>query len=291
VVSRKHGIRVFSRLKNSLQERYAGAFICTPTSLHIPLSIELAEKGLHLFIEKPLSNNLERVDELSRIVDKKGLAVLIACNLRFMSTIRLIKKLIEKNKIGKIFSVKAECGFYLPFWHPGSDYRREYSANRRLGGGVILDDIHDTDLLYWFFGEVQEAFCFAEKISELEIDTEDIAEIFLRFKSGPIAQVHLDYLQRTYRRYYEFIGEKGIIVWDYIKQQVSLCLGKANRWTVLQEGININHERMFIDEIRHFINCIKGNETSVNDISQAREVLRIALACYRSAERKKVVYL
>ncbi|MBM3702109.1 MAG: Gfo/Idh/MocA family oxidoreductase [Actinobacteria bacterium] len=290
-VREKYGIEVFSDLNKALKRIYEGAFICTPTNLHIPIAIKVAKKGINLFIEKPLSNSIKEIDKLSAIVNEKKLITFIGCNIRFFPSFKLVEELIKKNKIGKVLSVKVECGFFLPYWHPYEDYRKGYSANRCLGGGVIFDDVHEIDALYWLFGEVKEIFCFADKISNLDIDVEDIAEIFLKFKSGIIAQIHLDYLQHTYRRYYELIGEKGMIIWDYISQNVQLYSKKINQLQVFQENINISREIMFIDEIKHFTNCIESKENSINNITTAKKVLEIALACYRSIQRKEIIYL
>lgn len=290
-ISKKYGIEVFTDLKKALEADYAGAFVCAPTSFHMPIAIEIAKKGIDLFIEKPISNNFKGIDTLSAIVRRKKLVVLVGCNTRFFPGIRVAKRLIDEGRIGGVLSVKAECGFYLPYWHPYEDYRKGYSANRRLGGGVIFDDIHEIDLLLWFFGDIKELFCFAGTVSDLKIDTEDLAEIIIKFKSGVIGQMHLDYLQRTYRRYYEFIGEKGIIIWDYIKQTVELYSEKTNQWMVFQESINTSREIMFIEEVKHFINCIKGRERPVNDISFAEKALHVALACRKSAKIGKPIKL
>lgn len=290
-IKRKYNIKMFSDLQNAMVNRYDGAFICTPTSLHMPMSLEIAKRGIHLFIEKPLSNSLRGITELSEIVKREKLVTLIGCNMRFMSGLKFVKNLIKENKIGNVLSVNIECGYYLPYWHSYEDYRKGYSAKRNLGGGVIFDDIHEIDSLYWLFGKVNEVFCFAGKLSNLDIDTEDIAEIFLKFKSKMIAHIHLDYLQQSYRRWYEFIGEEGIIYLDIIKQKIEWYQKKANQCKVFKNNISVNPNMMFIDEIKHFINCIRGKERSVNDIPHSKKVLEIALACHRSAEKKEIIYL
>jgi predicted dehydrogenase len=216
---------------------------------------------------------------------------LVGCNTRFIPSFKLVKELIGRGAIGKVLSVKISCGFYLPYWHPGEDYRKSYSARRELGGGVIFDDIHEIDSLYWLFGKPKELFCFSGRVSDLKIDTEDLAEIFMRFKSGIIAQVHLDYLQRTYRRNYEFIGDKGLILWDYISENVELFSAQTDQKKVFQENINISREKMFIDEMEHFVNCIKGKEKSINGLRSAIEIFKIAHACHESAKKKGIVYL
>jgi len=290
-VGKKYGIDMLGSLKDALNRRYDGAFICTPTNLHVPQAIEIAKKGIHLFIEKPLSNSLNRIEELSAIVRKKTLIVLVGCNIRFMPAFKFVKGLIDANRIGKVLSTKMECGFYLPYWHPYEDYRKGYSANKRLGGGAIFDDIHEIDSLFWLFGRPKEVFCFAGRLTDLKIDTEDCAEIFMRFKSKAIAQVHLDYIQRTYRRYYKFIGDKGMIYFNLRKQRVELFGKKKNRRKIYKSNTKADLDKMFIDEVKHFINCIKGKERSINGIPEAKKVLETALACHRSAGEKEIVYL
>jgi predicted dehydrogenase len=290
-INKKYNIEMFSNLRDALAGKYDGAFVCTPTNLHVPMSIEIAKRGMHLFIEKPLSNSIRGITELSAIVKKKKLVVLVGCNMRFMPGLKFVKNLIEGGRIGKVVSVRIECGFYLPYWPSDEDYRKRYSAKRRLGGGVIFDDIHEIDSLYWLFGKVNEVFCFTGKLGNLEINTEDIAEIFLRFKSKMIAQIHLDYLQRTYRRSYEFIGEEGIIYFDIMKQRIEWYKKRQGQCKVLKHSIGANFDRMFIDEVKHFINCIKGRERSINDIPTSRKVLETAFACHKSAEKKEIIHL
>ena len=140
-------------------------------------------------------------------------------------------------------------------------------------------------------GKPKEIFCYADTISNLKIDTEDIAEIFLKFRSGSVAQIHLDYLQSVYRRYYEFIGEKGVIVWDYMAEEVKLHTAKTTVRKVFNEKIGSKREIMFIDEVKHFIDCIKAGRRSVNDIKSAAEILEIALACHASACKKEIIKL
>ena len=106
-----------------------------------------------------------------------------------------------------------------------------------------------------------------------------------------MAQIHLDYLQRPYRSNYELIGEKGLILWDYISQNVELFSKITNQKEVFQESINTNREIMFINEMKYFIQCIEGKASSMNGVSNARDILEMALACRLSAKKKEIVYL
>ena len=88
---------------------------------------------------------------------------MIGCNMRFHSGIKLMRQLIDKKEIGRIISVYAENGSFMPDWHPWENYRISYASNMRLGGGVVLTQIHEIDYLYWLFGDVKKVSSFTGK--------------------------------------------------------------------------------------------------------------------------------
>ena len=179
-------------------------------------------------------------------------------------------------------------GQYLPDWHPQEDYRQGYSAHYDLGGGVILDLIHELDYVRWLVGEVRQVACFAGHVSTMEFETEDVAEILLQFESGAIGNVHMDYVQRVPSRTCRIIGEEGTIIWDYYAKEVRLFETRQPGWQVFQqEGFERND--MFVDEMRHFLACLEGRETPVVDVEEGSEILRLALAARESVESGKPV--
>ena len=281
----------FDNFKKALAQKPDVAFICTPSSLHITQALAAADNGCHLFIEKPLSNNLDGIDELIEMVDKKHLVTLVGCNLRFHPGIAKIKELLTEKSIGQIICARIQAGQYLPDWHPWEDYRHGYSANRNLGGGVILDGVHQIDYSNWFFGDVGQVFCFADKYSSLEIDTEDMAEMLLKFKSGVIVEVHLDYIQRSYSHSCHIIGEEGTILWDINDNQVKLFKASTREWSVFPGEASYNINQMYIEELNHFIQCLKGRAKPMQDVKTGKNVLEIALAAKESAATGKVIKL
>lgn len=288
-LSERYGLRTYTDVEQALKQRVTAVLICAPTSLHIPIALSAAKRGLHLFIEKPLSHTLDGVDQLARVTLTKGLTALVGCNMRFFPTIKLVKDLIDGGRIGRVLAAKASWGFYLPYWHPDDDYRKNYTARSSLGGGIILDNVHEFDYLRWMLGEVKEVSCFLDKLSNLEIDTEDVAEILLRFESKALASIHFDCLQPTYRRSCEVIGEEGIIIADVIEQKVELLTKKQNQWQIFSENIKADINQMYIEEMKHFIKCIEGRDTPMLDIAGAKRVLEIALAAKKSAEIRTAV--
>jgi predicted dehydrogenase len=265
--------------------------ITTPTASHLSLALEAAAHGCHLFIEKPLAHKWQGVDQLVDEVERRKLITLIGCNLRFHPGLRAVKRLLAENAIGRVIAVRAEVGQYLPDWHPAEDYRKNYSARRALGGGIILDAIHEIDYVRWLLGEVEDAVCFAGKLSRLEIDTEDTAAILLRFESGAIGEVHLDYVQRAHSRSCQVIGEEGTIRWDYTAGKVRWYAAEKREWQVAPDAAGRDANQMYLDEMAHFLRCLDGLEKSESSVSDGARVLKIALAAKTSAREQRLVNL
>ncbi len=293
VLTRRHldlpDTKVYSSVKDASQESYDAVFITNETALHIPTAVKFAEKGYNLFIEKPLSNNLEDVDKLVSLVSKHNLKVMIGCNMRFHPSVRLLKEFVQQGKIGRILSARIEAGQYLPDWHPERDYRNSYSASKEKGGGVILDLIHELDYAYWFFGEVDNIFCFSGKKSNLEIETEDIAEILIEFRNGTLCEVHLDYLQRYPRRSISVIGTEGIIQADLITNWVRMFEASKGDWETFNTGGEFERNKMYQNEVKHFTNYLSGSPAEpLIGLRDGINVLRIALAAKESSLTRRV---
>jgi len=288
-VSREYGVPAFVDLQRALEQGPDVVFVCTPTSLHLQVALAAAERSLHLFIEKPLSHTLDGVDALLRIASRNKLVALVGCNFRFHPGLQKVKQLLDDQAIGSVISVRAEFGQYLPDWRPGTDYRESYSARQALGGGIILDQVHELDYLRWLLGEVREVFCFAQKRSQLEMDAEDSASMLLRFACGAAGVVQLDCVRRDYRRACEIIGEEGILQWDLTAREVRWYSDANKTWTHLHDPPGWTLNDMYVDELRHFLRCVRGEETPAQDLHDAHKVLAVAMAAKNSAQTGALV--
>lgn len=281
-------IPVFDDLDKGLNWKPDLVVIATPTYLHMEQALLAARQGCHLFIEKPLSHTMKGVEELIEIVQKNHLITLIGCNWRFHHGPATLKQLLENNAIGRPISAILDAGQYLPDWHSDEDYRRLYSTRQSMGGGVILDGIHEIDYARWLFGEVTEVFCYGGKIGHLEIDVEDSANILLKLKAGFSIMVHIDYLQRTYARFCKIIGEEGTIIWD-IANSLRWFSIRTQNWNTLSppEGYTLNE--MYLEEMKYLLNCIAHRKKTMLDVQEAARVTKIALAVKESMESGKKV--
>jgi len=273
--------------QDALENKVDAVFICTPPSSHLSIAFDALKKGYHIFIEKPLSHNLEGVDDFVKDARKKKIKVMLGYMMRFHPGVLKMRELIDKGAIGKIYSVSIYGGQYLPDWHPQSDYKEEYSAQRKLGGGIILDGTHELDYAIWLFGEPQEVFCFYDKVSNLEIDTEDIFSMLIRTAKGITLEVHGDYLQRNYERRCQILGEKGTIIWDYNQRATKLYTAKKKEWEVFP--IEVNWDSVYEREIKHFLNCIEKDEQPLVNEEDGLSVLKLAIAAKKSGQEKRLI--
>jgi predicted dehydrogenase len=290
-LEQKYNVRIFPDLEQVLAEKPEAAFVCNPTSLHIPAAIRAAQAGCHLFIEKPLSHNLEQVEELISLVESRGLKVAIGYQMRFHPCVQRLHELVQEKKVGRILSVRAEVGEYLPGWHTYEDYRQMYASRQDLGGGVILSQIHEMDYLYWLFGMPRRVFALGGHLSNLEIDVEDTSDILMECATDgysiPVS-LHQDYIQRPSSRNCEVIGDAGKILVDIAALKVDVFNGQGNHVEATSyEGFLRN--QLFLDEMRYFLDCMQGKQTPLVNLRDGVQSLRMALAARESLATGKVV--
>lgn len=285
-------ITIVNSISECLKKKPSVCIIANVSSLHVSTALQLVRSEADLFIEKPLSNSLRQIKELTSLVRKKKIITQMGCQLRFHKCIKEIKRLILSKKIGRVISAKVECGSFLPNWHPYEDYTESYAARNDLGGGVVLTNIHEIDYLYWFFGEVSEVFSITGKYSDLKIYADDLSATIIKFKNNVIAELHLDYFQKQEFRSCKIIGTEGTLYWNSQVNTVMLYNNKKNKWIKVLEKSNYDRNSMFKEELVHFLSCVRKRKTTINPIEiDGIKTLKIGLAIIKSSKTKKVIKL
>jgi predicted dehydrogenase len=283
------GVASFGSLLEGLRWLPDFAVIATPTNLHIAHALEIASHGCALFIEKPLSHRPEGIAELLRMVCERRLVTMVGCNMRFHPGPRKVKELLDQRRLGKILSARIHGGAYLPSWRPGTDYRTNYAAREETGGGCILDCIHEIDLTRWYLGDALDVVCVAGHLSSLEIQTEDVAVLVSRHSSGALSEVHLDYVQRTYERGCQIAGEDGSLFWDFRDRQVRWYDAASDQWTRFEQPAEWQLNQMYVDEMRHFLDCVRENKDTTLPVAEAAAVMEWVFAAKQSAGDRAAV--
>jgi len=251
--------------------------------MHLPMSLKLAGQGAHLFIEKPLSHTIEGTRELSALVKEKGVTAMMGMCYRFHPVLKHLERLLKNDTLGPLYHVNYYGGHYLPDWHPDADYRIEYAANEKLGGGVVLTSIHGLDTLRWLFGEAAELRCFVDKVSHLEMDVEDLAVAIFRMERNVYVNWQTDFLQRASQHRMVIVGEKGTIRCDFIEGFVEIYLAEYAKW--YSERVPFDVNTMYLEEMRHFIECLEHGRATELDVDEGIKTLALALGLKESGAR------
>jgi predicted dehydrogenase len=263
--------------------------IANPTALHLDVAIPAALAGYHILLEKPISDTLERVDELQFAVQASGARVLVGFQYRYHPGLKQAAEILASGEIGRPLSVRAHWGEYLPNWHPWEDYRKSYAARKDLGGGVVLTLTHPMDYLRMLFGEVDALWALTAQINDLEIDVEDTAEIGLRFASGVMGSVHLDYNQQPGRHQLEIICTLGTIRWDNAGEALAVYSAEKDKWQTTPLPENFERDDLFRAQIAHFLEVVQDKAEPLCSLDDGIWAQKLANAVHDSAAKEKLI--
>jgi len=253
------------------RDHFDAAVICTPNHLHIPYAQKAADAGLDLFIEKPLSHNRLGVDKLLSDVREKDLVGMAGFMLRHEPGLQYLKKYVSSRNVA---FAQIESGSYMPAWRPGTDYRTTYSANRSMGGGIILDDVHEIDYACWLFGYPAEVQCSSGRFSDFQIDVEDTAEFQFKYPDK-IVTIHSDYLQRRYCRRCKICLRDGTTIeWVFGEHVIRYTDDHEERFEY-KDNFAVND--MYVGEMQEFIRCMTLHRIPESSLENAAKILDIAL--------------
>jgi predicted dehydrogenase len=279
-----YGVRSFATLEDALAEQPDVVFVTNPNSLHVAVALQAAKAGCHLFIEKPVSHQAEGLAELVEIVERKRLVAFVAYQFRFHPGLLLMKSLVEKGDLGRLASAHVVNGEYLPDWHPYEDYRETHAAKRALGGGCLNIQTHEIDYALWLFGMPRRVFAVGGHLSNLEVDVEDSVSVLLECESNgrPLpVHIHLDYLQRPPQRICEVVGDAGKARYDYYAAKVEVH-DTQTKTLQTHSFSEFDRNQMFVDELKHFLACVRGEVAPAVDLREGMRSLMVSLAASES---------
>jgi predicted dehydrogenase len=268
-------------LQAALARRPDAVVVCNPTALHLEVAIPAVEAGCHILLEKPVSNSMDRVEELQKAAARGHGRILVGFQFRFHATLQKVKAMTTEGRLGRVISARASWGEYLPDWHPWEDHRTSYAARRELGGGALLTLCHPLDYLGWILGEVESVSGMVGEALGLEVEA--VAEAALRFRSGAFGHVHLDYVQRPPEHTLELIGEEGTLHWDGRTGELKVSTGPE--WGWIHESPPAGYERneMFMAEMAHFVRVVGGEAAPACSLEDGIRVQRMIETIRRSA--------
>jgi predicted dehydrogenase len=257
-------------------ERLAGydAIVIASPSIHHADQLAAALAATpRVLVEKPLTTDTDGLDDL---VAAAGDRVMVGYNLRLHEPVEHLVALVQDGRAGEVSAIRLWFGSWLPDWRPAVDYRTTYSARRELGGGVLLDAIHELDLLVWLAGDGDFTVrgAIVDRIGPLDIDVEDTVKALLLHRSGIAVDVSLDYLSRRYRRGAEVIGDLATIRLDWARQVIEVEEGDHLESQPAVTPVGRSYER----QAERFLAFVTGDLPPPVDAAEGARSVRLASA-------------
>jgi predicted dehydrogenase len=283
-------VDIYSSIEEGIENSDA-VIIATVTSKHLDIAFKAAKMGKHIFIEKPISNNTKNINKLKNIVQESQLIFEVGCQLRAHPNLQKLSQLISQNNYGPLYTFRSVVGQRLENWRPGTDYTKSYSANSSLGGGALLDLIHEIDLLHWLTGPIESVYANLSQVSDQEINSEDLVNMVLFNSNGAIGQLQMDMLSPELRRGMELVFQKGIFFWDYFAGTLTYQ-SEGSKSLINQVPDEFNRNSLFLIQMKHFINrVIDPNIKPLCSIDDGIKSLKIVEAAKLSSLNNQAIKL
>ena len=280
-IDSKYDLTLFNSLEEGLDNEPDLIVISNPTSLHFEAAQKAAERNINIFVEKPFSHNLDGFNEFENLILKNKLYFFVSYQRRFHPYLNRIKGIIESGILGKIITANFNVATYLPFWHPYEDYKQLYACKPDLGGGVLLTEIHELDLCFWYFGIPVNVNCIGGNYSNIKLNVEDTVHITLEYGDFSV-QVNLCFMQQHNRRDLYIAGTDGYVEWNAIGNTYKY-INYINGNEELLRDTDFMNDEMFISQAQYFLNEFKKSD-SQSYLELAKGSLEIVQAAKESME-------
>lgn len=242
------------------------AFITNPTALHVKTALKCARRGIALFIEKPIGHNQNGLEDLLKIVIRKKLVTYVAYVLRFHPVVQILRGLITKERPQHL---RVWSSSYLPLWRPGQNHLKNYSAHKRLGGGVVLDLSHEIDLVQHLLGDITRMSGQFGRQSDVTADSEDYADICIQTKRCP-ANVHINFMSHIPQRIIQLDFKRKSVVGDLISGKISVF---SKGHVVSRRVLKLATDLMYEKQAQFFFHNL-DNPAMMNHIVEASRLFK-----------------
>ena len=284
----------FSDFDSVDPSEFDAAVVCVPAHLHIPIARRLAEASGHLLIEKPLSTQVDGIEELTRVVKERNLTVGVAYRMRATPLWRAVKEALAGGQIGPVRNVVVVSG--NDFREARPDYREIYFTRRETGGGVVQDAMtHLVNLVHWMIGPVARVTAVYDHLEIEGMEAEDTASLLLRFRStDAIATLHSNAWQAYSETAITFSGPMGSILGTLPQSRIGVFLRAEKKWTwtdIPREEPDAKGQvdGPFVDQANNFLDAIEGKGAVLCTLGEARHALDVCLAALESGRSGRFV--
>jgi predicted dehydrogenase len=231
-----------------------GVLLVTPNDVHEEQTLACAERGRHVFVEKPIADSTEAGERMRRACADAGVTLMVGHAFRRLGAARRVKELLDEGALGRV--VLAEANMSLP----GSLRPEAWRAHRERnpGGPIMQLGIHHVDTLSYWLGPVGRAWGRFAHV-ETDADIDDVAVVTLEFESGALGSLTGSYVSPktlTLR----LLGTEAVLDYstDFSVWPDAAALDRVTTLGLGGEPVEFEERDMLAEELGEFGRCIRG---------------------------------
>ncbi len=257
------------------------AVICAPTHLHIPVATKLADNGIHVLIEKPLSLTLDGIDELLQAIERKRIISAVAYTYRSHPALRAMKQDIVNGRFGKPVQVISVWGQHFPKYRPA--YRQIYYTRRETGGGAIQDVLtHAVNAGEFLAGSLEQVMADADHKVLEGVDVEDTVHMIGRHASGAMGVYSLNQHQAPNENTITVACDKGTARFDLNNARYSSMIEPGGEWKT-EFQFSLERDDIFVNQANLFMDALEGKGSVACSVPEGLQTLRVNMAVLAAA--------
>jgi predicted dehydrogenase len=286
-VCQEYKVPGFANYSEALKSQsFDGVVICTPANTHIALASMALRAGAALLIEKPLSTNLDSVEEFQKEVEKSSRYAAVAYVYHSIPAFVAVRKLLDEGTLGKPLQVSVVAGQHFPTFRPA--YREIYYTRHDTGGGAIQDALtHLVNTVEWLVGPTNRIACEARHQMLEGVEVEDTVSASAR--NGEVLVTYsLNQFQVANEMTFQIHCEGGSVMVEVHQQRWATFLRGTANWQFHPAPVS-HRDDFYIAQVHAFLDALEGKPNSLCTLAQAIQTLRVNLAALESARTGQVV--
>jgi len=272
----------YQDLDSALENSYDAAVVAVPAHLHIPISQQAADAGIHVLIEKPLAVSPAGVEKLQQTVMDKNLVAAVAYVFRAIPALAAMKRALDSGQFGKPVQLVAVSGQHFPTYRPA--YRDTYYRDRATGGGAIQDAItHVLNAGEWLVGPIDRLVADAAHQVLDGVEVEDSVHIMAR-QGNVLSSYSLNQHQAPNENTITVICQHGTARFEFHRHQ----------WRWMTDGdwqespkLEIKRDTIFIRQADAFLDAIEKKSEPLCSLDEGLQTLLVNRAALASAEEQQ----
>ncbi len=280
-IAERYGVRGIARLDEAVSQRPDVAVVCTPAHLHVPMATQLAEAGIHLLIEKPLSTELDGLARLREAVAFRGVTCGVAYVYRAHPVLTEMREAIHSGRFGRPIELVAVSGQHFPTYRPA--YREIYYKERATGGGAIQDALtHIMNAGEWLVGPIARLVADAAHQALAGVAVEDTVHVLARH-GDLLASYSLNQHQAPNENTITVVCEHGTVRFEGHESRWRWMTTPGEAWHDEQHP-PLERDSLFVTQANQFLDAVDGKCPVACSLDDGIQTLRVNLAALASAD-------